>query len=626
MMKKTKGLIGMLVAALCALTGGCISFDFSGGQSTSIDSVASVSSENSILTSSSEEEESSTPAQSSEEGGNQTDRVEGNFPMSEGVEVKLNEETDTYSVVGIGTCTDNTLRLSGAYDGKRVTKIERDAFLGCTQLVSVEIDEGITQIGANAFLNCANLLQVTVGASVEKIDSYAFYNCYKLTQICDNSTLEITAGDKGNGHVGYYAQEIVDSESDLTAIEIAENDFVFQQTDETYLLRAYVGNEADITLDERYKENPYSIGDYCFARSAIESVRIPANFAQIGKNTFLSCASLQEIYYDGEMSAWGALQWENETSNPLSNGTKLFIAGELLAGNITVDFAIQPYAFYNYSYLTEITLGENCKTIGASAFEKCSGLTKVTTQGGLTEIADSAFQACSALETVNLAAPLQKIGEEAFYEAKKLKTITFPATLTEIGKKAFYRCEGLASLQLPAATQTVGVESFAYCMGLTELRLNDGLKNIRLGAFAYCSNLTEVIIPDSVINLEESAFRTCDKLAFVSIGQGVTKIFIRTFYQCPALDVIVLGSGVKQIENYAFVALYKGDKTRYCYYRGTEAEYTAIKNADQHLKNGFDGSSNGKANRTKLYYSETQPTENHASYWRYVDGKPVAWA
>ncbi len=562
----------------------------------------------------------------SESTSSAEESYEGSFAMSDGLEMKFNQATNTYSVTGIGSCTDNALKISGAYEGKRVEKIEKDAFIDCKQFVSVEIDEGIVSIGANAFLNCTNLLQVTVGESVEKIDTYAFYNCTKLSQICNKSALSVVEQDKGNGHLGYYAKSVASDQTNFNEIFINEDGFVFQRVGEGYGLKGYVGAQADVTLPSVFNNDSYIVDEYCFYRSDIEILHIPADFTSFGENAFLNCAELKEIRYGGGVSQWGALQWQNAESNPLSNGTKLFTAEGAVEGNVTLDFPIQDYAFYNYSYLTGLTLGEECTTLGVSAFEKCSGLKTLTVGGALREITDSAFQGCEALETVVFSAGLEKIGEEAFYSAKKLSAIEFPDSVTEIEKKAFYRCESVKILHFPASMRTIGNESFAYCMGLTDLRLNDGLESIQFGAFAYCSSLEEATIPDSVTDLQESAFRTCDKLSFVSIGNGVSKIHIRTFYQCSLLETIILGTGVKEIEDYAFVAIYSSEQALYCYYRGTESEFASIRNYDRHLKSGWNGSAYYKANRTKLYYSATEPQTNQATYWHYVDGRPVAWS
>ena len=55
-----------------------------------------------------------------------------------------------------------------------LTKIEEQAFMGCTKLVSIILPKTITEIDANAFNNCALLTQIVLPEGVEKIESGAF--------------------------------------------------------------------------------------------------------------------------------------------------------------------------------------------------------------------------------------------------------------------------------------------------------------------------------------------------------------------------------------------------------------------------------------------------------------------
>ena len=59
------------------------------------------------------------------------------------------------------------------YKGRslKVTKIERNAFAGCTSLASVTIGDSVTYIEENAFEDCTSLTSLTIPDSVTEIDS-----------------------------------------------------------------------------------------------------------------------------------------------------------------------------------------------------------------------------------------------------------------------------------------------------------------------------------------------------------------------------------------------------------------------------------------------------------------------
>lgn len=64
-----------------------------------------------------------------------------------------------------------------------MTRIGSNAFVLCSQLVSVALPNSITHINSDAFRNCQQLESVTIPDSVTIISSYAFANCLNLVSI-----------------------------------------------------------------------------------------------------------------------------------------------------------------------------------------------------------------------------------------------------------------------------------------------------------------------------------------------------------------------------------------------------------------------------------------------------------
>lgn len=73
---------------------------------------------------------------------------------SEGLEYELNEEGESYKVVGLGTCTDINVVVPRTYNGKPVTAIGDNAFENA-QIDSINLWECVTSIGKEAFKGCS---------------------------------------------------------------------------------------------------------------------------------------------------------------------------------------------------------------------------------------------------------------------------------------------------------------------------------------------------------------------------------------------------------------------------------------------------------------------------------------
>ena len=70
-----------------------------------------------------------------------------------------------------------------------VKKIGDHAFMGCEQLVVVELCEGLLQIGERSFSGCKSLERISkVPSTVKKIGDYAFNSCEQLVEV------ELSAG------------------------------------------------------------------------------------------------------------------------------------------------------------------------------------------------------------------------------------------------------------------------------------------------------------------------------------------------------------------------------------------------------------------------------------------------
>jgi len=140
-------------------------------------------------------------------------------------------------------------------------------------------------------------------------------------------------------------------------------------------------------------------------------------------------------------------------------------APDELVGKLVIDDsvkAIDNYAFYNCTGLTEVIIPDSVTTIGTSAFAYATNLSNVVMSNNITRIGTQAFFECTNLTSLYLPESLNIIINEAFlysgieeliipegieeiqlYDMPNLETITLPSTIIQIASM-FPRCENLS--------------------------------------------------------------------------------------------------------------------------------------------------------------------------------------
>jgi len=102
---------------------------------------------------------------------------------------------------------------SVTYNGNTysVTSIGVDAFMGCTDLISIKIPNSVTEIYGSAFQGCSNLTSIDIPNSVTHINGFVFKDCRGLiSATIPNSVTSI----------GEYNQEI-EGETNVEIIPVS---------------------------------------------------------------------------------------------------------------------------------------------------------------------------------------------------------------------------------------------------------------------------------------------------------------------------------------------------------------------------------------------------------------------
>ena len=254
-------------------------------------------------------------------------------PVSNGLKFTLNKDKSSYSVTGIGTCTDSNVIIPAIYNNLPVTSIGNYAFKNGSSLTSVTMGSGVTNIGAYAFSGCTSLTSITISDSVTSISEYAFEGCSKLTSIT-----------------------IPDSVTSISnSVFLNCSSLNYNEYDNAY----YLGNET----------NPYVVLVKA-KETSITSCSINTNTKVIYGSAFYDCRSLTSITIPDSVTSIG-----NAAFKGCSKLTSVTIPDSVTS--------ISDYAFSSCSGLTSVTIPDSVTSIGSAAFNGCSKLTDITFNGTL---------------------------------------------------------------------------------------------------------------------------------------------------------------------------------------------------------------------------------------------------
>ena len=269
---------------------------------------------------------------------------------------------------------DSEVVIPSAVDGKPVTAISQNAFIGKAGLTKITIPDSVTRIGDHAFKNCTGLKSITIPESVTSVEEGAFEGCTGLTGVAIQNGkigerafigctgLKSVSIGKNVTEIGYLAFRNCTA---LASIEVAQNNTVYTSQDgvllnkdKSSLLLCPEGKTGSYTAPD----NVTSIAVDAFGCTNLTDITLPDSVTSIGDSAFASSATL--------------------TSVEIGNGVK----------------EIDTNAFRDCTALTNITIPNGVTKIGIGTFWGCSGLTKIIIPKSVTSIEGPfAFFGCTNL-------------------------------------------------------------------------------------------------------------------------------------------------------------------------------------------------------------------------------------
>ncbi len=323
------------------------------------------------------------------------------------------------------------------------------------------------------------------------------------------------------------------------------------------------------------------IGDFAFEKcNDLESITIPFNTREIGKNPFKNTSSLQSIHSDSpqftivsECLATADLSiviccfskrkqtnriieikdfWEN------TNSTYYYELNicELPSGIK----CIGEYAFSN-AEIKEIILPNTIEIIKESAFEGNSYITSMAIPNSVRNIGENCFKDCHQMRTIQLSESINQLCDFLFKDCSKLENIIIPDGVTIIGNFVFSGCGSIKTLKLPKSVQEIGanpfvdsgIESIDNCSEAFEIENNILYTRKKLRLIACFSKDKEIVLPDGLQMIDEYAFKGCCSIERVFIPSSVTSIGKHAFDGCTSLiKVEIESTNLSLLQEYCF--------------------------------------------------------------------------
>lgn len=308
-----------------------------------------------------------------------------------------------------------------------ITYISDYAFAGLVHVDYVSINNCCTGIGDHAFEGLSALPYLYLPEQLESIGDYAFRGCSGMNYLEFTDAL---------ADIGARAFEGCSSLPDLILPASLSyggiGNFAFANC--TGLTSIILQGGDSIPEGAFY---------YC---SSLRSVTIPVSVTAVGYAAFSSCDALSDVWYDGILPQWNAIQIAGQNDpllnadlhcapsyGMLENGLQwsfadgvLTVSGEGPMPDFERNWDAPWYSFKEY--VTGVEILEGVTSVGDNAFVAFTKLTELTLPDGLTEIGYQAFRGCTALASVNLPASLATVDTGAFYGCTALADVYFRGT------------------------------------------------------------------------------------------------------------------------------------------------------------------------------------------------------
>ena len=366
-----------------------------------------------------------------------------------------------------------------------VTSIGERSFADCANLEKVTFSKNLKSIGNRAFVRCTKIEKINLPKSLTEVDTYGWNWWYPFDGCSNLKTIEFEEGITQIptgifGNTGLENVKIPDTVTSIGERSFADctklEKIIFSEKIETINGRAFLGCTSlkSVSLPDSITGMGTEIFSGC---TSLSSVKLPNKRVNITSSTFEGCTSLTEITLPDTVTTIQDHAFKNCTALKTINWSK----------SIT---DIQSYAFENCDALTKPDIPNTVTNIGEGAFYECGGLSAIAVPNSVKSLGSRAFENCDALAKVSISDSVTSMGEKAFYDCDALTDVKLGTGITQIPTSCFEHCDILPSVVLPYRISKVGDNAFKNCVALTEITIPRATTTISTSAFSYPAKMT----------------------------------------------------------------------------------------------------------------------------------------
>lgn len=457
---------------------------------------------------------------------------------------KVTHEGVEYTVTTIGSSAFESSDIDIIVMPNTITEIMSYAFKSST-VDSIQFSKGLKHIREHAFSHVSDMLRVELPEGLETIGDNAFFedDSYRPNGIqyvyIPNSVYEI-------GKSAFAYQRCLLSVRLPEGLkELKDGTFYFCSNlqkitlpKELETIGAAVFQSSglnEIKITDKVK----TIGEVAFQYTSLKNVVIPDNVVSLGKSVFSGCIYLQSIQFSKGMKV---------VPEYACSGCKELVEVVIPEGIEKVGYL----AFSGCTLLSGVKFPESVKEMGFGIFMD-SGITRFTFPKQITAVPQSTFSGCVNIAEFVVLEHITSIGVSAFEYCSNLMKVVLPANLKDIGKSAFSDCKVLSEVNLPDNVVSIGDGAFQYCEKLKEILLPKRLKELGSYAYGSCTELENVVFSDSLETIGQSAFGYCKALKVAELPKRLNFIHDNVFQDCSALERAVIPHSVERMGRNTFI-------------------------------------------------------------------------
>jgi hypothetical protein len=386
---------------------------------------------------------------------------------------------------------------------------------GCNNSI---IPNGVSAILYPAFNGYKGITSLSIPASVTRIEDNAFVGCTELASInVDAANPKYDSRDNCNAII----------ETETNKLILAGNNALIPNSVTAFSQNAFK-NCIYVSLPDGMERITYNMFNGC---DKLETIIIPASVTVIESDAFYKCTNLAKVIISDSDSELTFVRSYGNSGRYCFEDCPLntVYIGRNFKGQYDYSYynGVRYSPFSGMPTISDVELGNKVTEITRDAFFNCTGLTTITIPESVRNIGYSAFEGCTGISAISVPNSVAKIEGRAFAGCKNLQSITIPEILEEIEGYVFYGCEGLTSVTIPASVNSIGERAFWDCKKLSDLKIEDSKAwlSIVTGDYAsfYSNPITSIYLGRDLY-ISNYIFYSLPNLSDVTISKTVTHL------------------------------------------------------------------------------------------------------